>query len=93
VEISQNSNQESSLPKLQNITQLVSRIKFNKIAKYHQNWYQESSLPKLQNITKIGIKNQVYQNCKISPKLVSRIKFDKIENNAPKQKKIKTCQN
>jgi len=33
--ISQNWYQESNLTKLQNITQLVSRIKFNKIAKYH----------------------------------------------------------
>ena len=35
MEISQNSNQESNLTRLQNITQLVSRIKFKKIAKYH----------------------------------------------------------
>jgi len=35
--ISHNWYQESSLTKLQNITQLVSRIKFNKVAKYQKN--------------------------------------------------------
>jgi len=43
MEISQKCNQGSNVTKLQNIIQLVSRIKFNKIAKYHT----------------IGIKNQV----------------------------------
>ena len=36
MEISQNSNQESNVTKLQNITRLVSRIKFNKIANITQ---------------------------------------------------------
>ena len=37
MEISQKYDQESNVTKLQNITQLVSRIKSNKVAKYQKN--------------------------------------------------------
>ncbi len=53
MEISQKCNQESNVTKLQNITQLVSRIKFNKIAKYH----------------KVGIKNQINKVAKYQKNL------------------------
>jgi len=52
MEISQNSNQESNVTKLRNITQLVSRIKFNKMAKYR----------------KVGIKNQINKVAKYQKK-------------------------
>jgi len=55
MEISQKCNQESNVTKLQNITQLVSRIKFNKMAKYH----------------KVGIKNQINKVAKYQKKNLS----------------------
>jgi len=58
---------------LQNITQLASRTKLNKIAKYH----------------KIGIKNQTKQDCKISQNWYQESNLTRLQNNAPKQKKIK----
>jgi len=48
MEISQKCNQESNVTKLQNITQLVSRIKFNKIAKYQK----KSKFNNIENVTK-----------------------------------------